>query len=295
VPHSLLAWAWAAAILLALLFGSFLNVCISRLPRHHSIVWPGSHCPLCLAPIRPWHNLPVLSWLLLRGRCRDCRRAIPVRYLLVESGYAALVAASIAFFGFTPQALAAAVFCFLTLGLLVMDYETMLLPDAFTLPGLALGLLWSLAAPVMAGDAGIPLDASPAGSALVRLEKAALAAAGWALLLLTIRWGYCAVRRRQGLGLGDVKLAEMLAAWLGTSRTAVCFLLAVVAAALFGLTALGGQAFLRAQPQREQPNPDLPAAWGTMRLPLGTFLCAGGFYALFFGDKTLQWYFSLWP
>jgi len=291
VPHSPLAWA--AAILLALLFGSFLNVCISRLPKHQSIVWPGSHCPLCLTPVRPWDNLPIVSWLLLRGRCRNCRQPISVRYLLVESVYAALVAASIALFGFTPQALAAAVFCFFALGLLVMDYETMLLPDAFTLPGLALGLLWSLAAPETLGDAGTPLDASPVGSALTRLAMAALAAAGWALLLLAIRWGYYAVRRRQGLGLGDVKLVAMLAAWLGASRTALCFLLAVVAAALVGLAAMGGQAFLRVPPQSGQTDA-APAAWGTMRLPLGAFLCAGGLYALFFGQQTLRWYLSLW-
>jgi leader peptidase (prepilin peptidase)/N-methyltransferase len=93
--------------------------------------------------------------------------------------------------------------------------------------------------------------------------------------------------------LGDVKLVAMLAAWLGASRTALCFLLAVVAAALFGLMATGGQAFRRAQPELGQ-NPDTPATWGTMRLPLGAFLCAGGLYALFFGEQTLQWYFSFW-
>jgi leader peptidase (prepilin peptidase)/N-methyltransferase len=280
-------------MVLALLFGSFLNVCISRLPQHCSIVRPGSHCPRCMVPVRPRDNVPVVSWLLLRGRCRACGQPIAMRYPLVEAGYTALGALSIVRFGFTEEAAAAAVFCFFALGLLVMDLETMLLPDAFTLPGLALGLLWAFAAPVwesgdLFGHNGLMV--APALSlGMSALAMAALAAAGWALLLLAIRWGYYALRRRHGLGLGDVKLVAMLAAWLGASRTALCFLLAVIAAALFGLTGLRGRAFLRSQIADGDT-----AAWGTLRIPLGAFLCAGSLYSLFFGEKTLQWYFSLW-
>ncbi len=281
------------ATVLALLFGSFLNVCISRLPEHRSIVRPGSHCPHCQAPVRPRDNVPVVSWLLLRGRCRKCGEPISMRYPLVEAGYTALVALSIVRFGFTAEAGAAAVFSFFVLGLLVMDIETMLLPDAFTLPGLALGLLRAFAAP--AADLGSlfgpnRLMVAPAISLSVSaLTIAALSAAGWALLLLATRWGYYAVRRRHGLGPGDVKLVAMLAAWLGASRTALCFLLAVFAAALFGLTALRGHALLRPQ----VPG-SASAAWGTLRLPLGAFLSAGGLYSLFFGEQTLRWYLSFW-
>jgi leader peptidase (prepilin peptidase)/N-methyltransferase len=276
-------------LVLALLFGSFLNVCISRLPEHRSIVRPGSHCPRCQAPVRPRDNIPVVSWLLLRGRCRDCGRPIAMRYPLVEAGYTVLVALSIARFGFTADAAAAAVFCFFALGLLVMDLETMLLPDAFTLPGLALGLLWAFAAPVWARGDLFGRNGLMASLSVSALAVAALSAAGWALLLLVVRWGYYAVRRHHGLGLGDVKLVAMLAAWLGAPRTALCFLLAVIAAALFGLTALRGGAFLRSQ-----VADSASATWGAMRVPLGAFLCVGSLYSLFFGEHTLQWYFSLW-
>lgn len=281
-------------MVLALLFGSFLNVCISRLPEHRSIVRPGSHCLRCQAPVHPRDNVPVVSWLLLRGRCRACGQPIAMRYPLVEVGYTALVAVSIVRFGFTAEAGAAAVFCFYALGLMVMDIETMLLPDAFTLPGLALGLLWAFAEP--AGQVGSLFGrnelviTSAIKSGISALAIAALAAAGWAMLLLVIRWVYYALRRRHGLGLGDVKLVAMLAAWLGTSGTALCFLLAVMAAAVFGLTALRGRAFLR-----PHAVGSTAAVWGAMQIPLGAFLCAGGVFAFFFGEQTLRWYFSFWP
>ncbi|HEY0785243.1 MAG TPA: prepilin peptidase [Acidobacteriaceae bacterium] len=263
------------AVLVALLLGSFLNVCIARLPAHRSIVRPASHCPRCGAPIRPWDNVPLLSWLLLRGRCRACRARISVRYPLVELGYAALVAAALWRFGVTLEGAAAAVFCFLALGLLVMDLETMSLPDAFTLPGLALGLGWNLVA-AMGRAPGAPFRAQS-----LALSSGAVAAGTWALLLLGVRWAYYAVRRRHGLGAGDVKLAAMLGAWLGFQAMAVCFLLAVLAAAAVGAAAIawGGR---RA------------GGWRTLRLPLGSFLCGAGIFAFFQGRQLFTWYMKFW-
>jgi leader peptidase (prepilin peptidase)/N-methyltransferase len=280
--------AWIAVLVLALLFGSFLNVCIARLPRHRSIVRPGSHCPRCLAPVRPRDNIPVVSWLLLRGRCRHCRQTISLRYPLVELGYAALVAACLARFGWTEDAAGAAVFCFLMLGLLVTDIETMLLPDSLTLPGLALGLLWACTARgvypgSMPAHLWITLEASALGGAL-------LAVAAWTLLLLAIRWSYYAVRGRHGLGLGDVKLVAMLAAWLGLTLTGVCFFLAVVGAALFGL----GWGMSRALRRGSSPGQPRQVPWHALRLPFGAFLCGGGLYAFFFGREMLRWYLSFW-
>ena len=269
---------WAMLALLALAFGSFLNVCISRLPLHRSIAWPGSHCPRCRAPIEARDNLPLVSWLLLRGRCRHCGQPISLRYPLVEVGYLGLVLACVARFGLTVEALAGSVFCWLALGLLVTDLETMLLPDSLTLPGILLGLLWAADAEVSTGRASL---ATPR-SAIVAAGIAALASAGSALLLLVIRWIYYGLRRRQGLGLGDVKLVAMLAAWLGAPGMALCFVLAVIGAAAVGVLALlsGKKAS--------------SGGWGSLRLPLGAFLCAAGVYVLFFGAQTLKWYFSFW-
>jgi leader peptidase (prepilin peptidase)/N-methyltransferase len=271
--------AWTLALLLAMVFGSFLNVCIARLPSHRSIVHPPSHCPRCQAPVRARDNVPILSWLVLRGRCRDCGLPISARYPLVELGFTLLVAASVARFGFSAAGLAASVFCFFALGLLVMDLETMRLPDAFTLPGLALGLLATLLSPSTSPDAvpGRPDRLAAMGAAL-------LATAAWALVLLLVRWLYYALRRRQGLGLGDVKLVAMLAAWLGGTRMGVAFFLAVVTAALAGLG-------LAAWQRRTAGGGE----WRTLRIPLGACLCGGALYALFFGEQTLKWYLSFWP
>jgi leader peptidase (prepilin peptidase)/N-methyltransferase len=279
--------AWAFALTLALVFGSFLNVCIARLPQHRSVAWPASHCPRCTAPIRPLDNIPLLSWFVLRGHCRDCDQPISLRYPLVEACFAALVACCVARYDFSLHALAASGFCFLVLGLLVMDLETMLLPDAFTLPGLALGLIWAFAYSYAQRVPGASLRLP-----LLALAAAAIAAAGWALVLLLIRWSYYAVRRRQGLGLGDVKLVAMLAAWLGAARTGLTFFVAVLIAAVLGVSVA-----LMHQSRRRSAASDAPtqeAAWSTVRLPLGAFLCGAALYSFFLGDKALAWYFSLW-
>jgi leader peptidase (prepilin peptidase)/N-methyltransferase len=269
--------AWAFALLVALFFGSFLNVCISRLPRHESIAWPGSHCPRCVAPIRARDNVPILSFLLLRGLCRDCRRPISPRYPLVEAAYTILVAGCLARFGFTFNAAAASGFCFLILGLLVMDLETMRLPDAFTLPGIALGLIWAFSAPFTANPrASLRLP-------LLHAAHVALSALGWALILLILRWSYYAIRHRQGLGLGDIKLIAMIGACLGAERTGLVFFLAVLCAALAGILAM-----LR---QRARAEPLTP---GTLQLPLGTFLGLAALYTMFWGTRTLNWYVSFY-
>ena len=141
--------AFALAIFaLGLAFGSFLNVCIYRLPRDLSVIHPGSACPKCAQPIGFYDNVPVLSWLVLRGRCRYCKAPISPRYLVVELLTGALFLACYAYFGFTLATLKYCVFGFLLLGLIFTDAETQLLPDKLTLPGLVIGLLFSLVVPV---------------------------------------------------------------------------------------------------------------------------------------------------
>ena len=269
----------AFALVAGLLLGSFLNVCIARLPQHRSVIWPGSHCPLCQAPIRPFDNIPLLSFLLLRGRCRHCRGRIAARYPLVEAGLASLFVLAAFHFPATPTFAAAAVFCFFLLGLLVMDWETMLLPNAFTLPGLALGLSQAaLPGGGLIGTLGLanaaPL-AVPGWSAWV---GSFLGAAGAASMLLLLRFLYFAVRRREGMGLGDGKLAAMLGAWLGVAGVALTLVLAVLLCALAGLLMLTRRR----------------VSSGPLQLPFGSYLCAAGLLVLYYGQQLLRWYFSFW-
>jgi leader peptidase (prepilin peptidase) / N-methyltransferase len=252
----------AAAVLAGLTFGSFLNVCIVRFPRHQSIVTPASHCLHCDAPIRARDNIPVISWLWLRGRCRSCNAHISLQYPLVELSTAALFVACILHTGATWQTLIDAVACFLLLGLAVMDWQTMLLPDAFTLPGIAVAFLLRVFAPGNHFRSRVAMHV---------LGDAAIAAA----LLLMISTLYRLVRRRQGLGLGDVKLLAMIAAFMGLSLTLFAFFVGVLAAALFAVVLLARR-----------------KVRGSDRIPFGSFLAAAGIAAIFIGRPTIAWYLS---
>jgi leader peptidase (prepilin peptidase) / N-methyltransferase len=244
------------------LLGSFLNVCIVRLPAGESVVRPRSHCRSCGQPIAAWDNIPVLSWLLLRGACRGCGERIPWRYLLVEASTCGLFVMCCLHFG--PQWLAGAwaLLCFLLLGLAVMDAETLLLPDAFTLPGLGAGVIFASLQDGLRG-AGLSLLAASAGAAT----------------LLLISGAYWLLRRRMGMGFGDVKLLAMLGAWLGIQQTALVLFLGVLAGALYGV---GVILF-----ERRKTDP-LPAS--QFPVPFGTMLSAAGIYSIFLGPQTLQWY-----
>ncbi len=269
----------AVAVAAGLLLGSFLNVCIVRLPRHQSIVWPGSHCPRCAAPIRPFDNVPVLSYSLLRGRCRDCRGWISPQYPLVEVGLAGLFVLCSGLFRSLPYTLEACALCFLLLGLLVMDAKTFLLPDAFTLPGAAMGLLQAgLPGGGLAGSLRLADHAPfpvPQWPPFVGSVAGAALGAGFLLLL---RAAYKALRKREGMGLGDVKLAALVGAWLGVAGVALTLVLGVF------LGALAGAAL--ALSARKDP--------GSLRLPFGTFLCAAGLLTIFVGRAILTWYFHFW-
>jgi leader peptidase (prepilin peptidase)/N-methyltransferase len=253
--------------LLGLAFGSFLNVCIWRLPRHESVAEGRSRCPECGAAIRAMDNVPLLSFIVLRGRCRDCGAGISWRYPAVELATAALWLLCWLEFGASVQAVGMAVFCFLVLGLAAMDAETMLLPNAFTLPGIVLGVIYSGAA----CDGGWPERLRSAG---ISLGWAACAAA----VLLLIRGLYWLVRRREGMGLGDAKLFAMIAAWLGPANAVLALFLAVVSAAVYGIAWVS----LRKS-----------AGGASARVPLGSFLCAAAIYAAFEGQATVDWYLGL--
>jgi leader peptidase (prepilin peptidase)/N-methyltransferase len=253
------------ASVFGLAFGSFLNVCISRLPRHESIVRPRSHCPRCGAMIRSSDNIPILSWILLRGRCRHCRQPIAWRYPAVELATAALFLLCDLRFGLTVTGIGMAVLSFPLIGLAVMDAETMRLPDAFTLPGIALGILYS----------GL-LPADQPADHLSHAIASILWAASAALLLLLIRWLYFLVRHQEGLGLGDVKLLAMIAAWLGPAPTILTLLLGALATGLFGVLDVALSRGKR--------------SFASTRLPLGSFLCAAAIYTIFAGTPIIRWY-----
>ena len=260
--------------LCGLLLGSFLNVCILRLPAGESVVWPRSHCRQCNQPIANRDNIPVLSWLLLGAACRACGERIAWRYPLIELATCALFAMCCLHFGPGWEAGAWALLCFLLLGLALMDAETMLLPNLFTLPGLLLGVLFTgLRSSLQAAWAWRP-GVRAAGLSL-------LAAAVAAALLLLIAGVYWLARRRMGMGMGDVKLLAMLAAWLGMRQTALVLFLAVIAGALYGLGAI-------LSARRGVAAEEVPA--GQLPIPFGTMLSVAGLYSIFLGERTVSWY-----
>lgn len=246
------------AAVVGLIVGSYLNVVVYRLPRGLSTVLSRSRCPICASPIRAYDNLPVVSFLLLRGRCRRCGAPIAWRYPLLELVTAALFVAVFARFGFTPGALVAALFTGLMVVLAAIDAEHFLLPDRLTLPGIAVGL--ALQPWLPGGDwRGALLGAALGGG-----------------VLLAVRGAWFLVRREEGMGLGDVKMLAMIGAFLGWQGAAVALFAAAVTGAAVGLTLIA----LRRGGARTQ-------------LPFGVFLALGGLVALFWGRPWVAAYLEL--
>ena len=298
-------------LVLGLLFGSFLNVCISRLPAHQSIVKPRSHCMACGHAIRWYDNVPVLSWMMLRGRCRDCKARISWRYPAVELavGVWFAICANDLFSlelakvsrlsgpttGEYVDVAGFAILGFLLIGLMVMDWQTQRLPDAFTLSGIGIGLLLVCVRAffLAPGEGDIVLNtthqlrmSSPGsfasqGNVFLTGPEALIlgriaAIAGAALILLVVRWSYKALRKRDGMGLGDVKLLAMIAAFLGFGETLLALFAGVILASVYGLALVARR-----------------RASGASKLPLGSFLAAGGLLSALFGPQILAWYMGL--
>jgi leader peptidase (prepilin peptidase)/N-methyltransferase len=273
--------------LLGLAFGSFLNVCLSRWPAGESIVSPRSHCRQCGKTLTWWENVPLVSWLALRGRCRTCRAWIGWRYPLVELAVGALWAQQAwvslnfmllpdapAFDVVLADTVGKMVFYWLLVTLAVLDSENLWLPNWLTYPGIALGFfLTTLLAPL---DDFWWLDRATAKSAAVVDLLAILLAAG---LILLIRWLYWLIRRREGMGLGDAKLMAMLAAWLGLPGALLAFGLGAIIGALFGVVLL------------IIPTARLDTGeWAARKLPFGTFLCIGGIVSSLWGQPIIAAY-----
>jgi leader peptidase (prepilin peptidase) / N-methyltransferase len=291
---------------LGLAFGSFLNVCLSRWPAGESVVKPRSHCRACGRTLTWWENVPLVSWLALRGRCRSCGVWIGWRYVVVELAVGGLwswiawqrlgpflsrLAEGIPL---RPSAVCAdveiavgmGVFCFLMVGLVVLDAQFLWLPDIVTLPGTGLGILYSISLAV--GSTGYITVQPPLLQQIVEYLFGILVAAG---IVLLIRWLYWLVRRREGIGLGDAKLMAMLGAWLGLQGALLAFALGVFLAAIAGVVVLlrpareGDGALPHLQNQEMQGT-----RRGLAKLPLGTFLCIGGIVSSLWGGPILDAY-----
>lgn len=216
--------------------GSFANVCIHRLPRGESVVAPRSRCPRCGTQIRAYDNVPVLSWLLLGGKCRDCAAPIPARYPLVEGAVALLFFASFWRHGLGPDAVAGALLATAAVILAATDLDARVLPDEVTLTVLGLGLLLA---------ASRDLDALPTrgvGAFGDHLFPSAAGVAFGALLLYGVAVAYRAIRGTEGMGLGDVKMIAMIGAYVGPAGV----LLTLFAASLAGTVLAGLPAAFRA-------------------------------------------------
>jgi leader peptidase (prepilin peptidase)/N-methyltransferase len=281
--------------LLGLAFGSFLNVCLSRWPEGESIVRPRSHCRNCARILSWWENVPLLSWLALRGRCRTCHEQISWRYPLVELAVGVLWAYVVwrafpnllfphAFTFYLDDAILTmtetSILCWILVALAVLDAEHLWLPDRITLSGIALGCLIFIAhlcmllfLPLPIGKIGVT---SGAAWVVVKFVLGILSSAG---IILFIRWTYWLIRKREGIGLGDAKLMAMLGAWLGLSGALLSFAIGVLLGAAFALVVL-------AVPSGRRGS----ETWLGARMPLGTFLCIGGIISALWGQPIIAAY-----
>ena len=263
---------WLLVAIFALVIGSFLNVVIHRIPRQllwawdtsdnrgpkpPGVAWPGSHCPSCEHPLSWRDNLPVLSYALLRGRCRYCAQAISARYPLIELLCAALSLAVVAHFGLSLMAVAALFFTWFLLALAFIDLEHQLLPDRFTMPLMAMGL------------------AVNAYRGFVDLNSAMIGAGAGYLSLWLIFHAYRLITGKEGFGYGDFKLLAAIGAWVGWQLLPMVVLLSAGTGAVVGIALV-----ITRRHQRGQP------------MPFGPFLAGGGWLAILYGEDLQRWYFS---
>jgi leader peptidase (prepilin peptidase)/N-methyltransferase len=298
-----------AIFALGLAFGSFLNVCIYRLPRDLSVVRPGSACPKCAKPIAFYDNIPILSWLILRGRCRNCQTPITPRYLAVELLTGAIFLACYWHFGLTFALVKYCAFGFLLLGLIFTDAETMLLPDKMTLPGLALGLGFSLMVPINdLVSQLLPGMFSLHGGSHISWQVASLldslmGAAVGSSFIYGVGAIYLRARGVEGMGFGDVKLMAMVGAFLGIRLTICTLFAASIAGSLFGLWTIiavwNKRTRRRMKRNRESAEESRRRAWVSAtialrhyQMPFGVFLAGMAMIASFFGNDFLRWYWG---
>ncbi len=250
-------FALVAAGAFGAIVGSFLNVCIHRLPLGASIVWPASACPYCKRELSWYENIPVLSYLALRARCRSCKAPISIRYPLIEALTSAMFVGAWWLYGPGPLLASRLVFGCALIVLFAIDLEHQLLPNVITLPGIAVGLAFSLFT-----EPGWP--ASLLG----------ILAGGGALYLIAV--AYFRIRHEEGLGMGDPKMLAMIGAFLGWKLTLVTLMLGSLTGSAVGLGLIA-------------------TGRGTMKyaLPFGCFLAMGAALSATVGPRLLAWYLGL--
>jgi leader peptidase (prepilin peptidase)/N-methyltransferase len=247
-------WAPLFLAVIGVSVGSFLNVVIYRLPRGQSLAWPGSFCPACRAPIRLYDNIPVLGWLILRGRCRSCGAPISIRYPIVEAITGAVFLLHLAVFGWDPILIPRLLFASAMIALFAIDLEHKLLPNAITLPGIAAGLAFSLVFP--------PGPVVAAFGVVAGYGSLWLVAAAWELF-----------SQKEAMGGGDLKMLGMIGAFLGWQGVIVTFMLGFMLGGVFSGVLLAARKVSLAS-----------------QIPFGTFLAIGAIVASLWGPAMVEWY-----
>lgn len=248
---------WAAVLYLGASIGSFLNVVIHRVPLGESVVKPRSRCPSCAETIAWYDNLPVLSWVLLRGRCRRCGAGISARYPFIELITMLIAMVLFARFGLSPAFVVQFVFCCALIVIAYIDLDHQIIPDKISLPGIVLGLLVAI-------PGGLP--------ALTDALLGVLLGGG---LLLTVAWVYERATGREGMGGGDVKLLAMIGAFLGWQGVLLTLLLGSLLGSAIGIVLMTSRGADR-----------------KLAIPFGPFLSLGALVTLFWGHAIVRWYIS---
>ena len=253
-----LAYPIAVAAAFGAVIGSFLNVCIYRIPKGRSIVWPGSACGSCGHMLAWYENIPVISYLVLRARCRACRAPISIRYPFVELLTAVMFAGAFWFYGPTVLLISRLLFGCALIVLFAIDLEYQLLPNVITLPGIVIGFAFSFLTPP--GWVASLIGIGVGGGVL------------WA-----VAEGYYLLRHEEGLGMGDVKMLAMIGAFVGWKLTLVALMMASFAGSIVGVLFIisrrGGLKYA---------------------LPFGTFLALGAALAATVGPGVLNWYLGFY-
>ena len=252
---------WRLVLFVALFgacVGSFLNVCIYRLPRRESLLWPGSRCTSCGRSLSWYENVPILGWMALGGRCRTCRAPVSWMYPAVEIITALTFVSGYLLYGLTPLAAVRVLFACALIVLFVTDLQHKILPNVITLPGIVAGFAFSLFLPPGWRDSLIGIVAGGG-------------------VLFAIAETYYRVRGEEGLGMGDVKLLGMIGAFLGWKLVLLTLVLASFTGSVFGVALI-------------------TSGRGSMKyaLPFGTFLAVGALVAAIWGTPIVDWYFGFY-